>query len=177
MVLRLWGLAFDAGPHNGSSSEATHGRSAHNVRRFIVLVGVAAVALQACGGSAGNKTSPSPSSGAIATSTSAKPHTPPPGIDAAVWYQFCVHGSALADALRVIEAGDVSTAYAATRLAIVQADIHDDSLAAGARSAGIADKMQAVSDAIGRAKSAIGTGSAPDWNAVLTTSQALPRCS
>jgi len=100
-----------------------------------------------------------------------------PGIDAAVWYQFCVHGSALADALRVIEAGDVSTAYAATRLAIVQADIHDDSLAAGARSAGIADKMQAVSDAIGRAKSAIGTGSAPDWNAVLTTSQALPRCS
>jgi hypothetical protein len=177
VVHRLWGLASDAGPHNGCSSE-TRRAVAKNMRRFIVLAGVVMVVLPACGGSAGNKTNTSPSNATSATSFSVKePQTPPAGIDPADWHQFCIDGSALADALRVIQAGHVSTSYAATRLAIVQADIHEDSLAAEVRSADIAGKMQAVSDAIGRAERAIGTATTPDWNALVTASQALPRCS
>ena len=142
----------------GAMTGQTPGRVRSVRLRWLVVTCVAVGTLAGCGGG-------SASSG-------------PEGIQQAVWDQYCVHGSQMAAALAAAQNGTLTPSEIVQKLAGIQPDLGSDALAAGTDSKDMESKIQAVADALGRAKVAIDSGTAVGDAAqeIAPASQALPSC-
>ena len=102
----------------------------------------------------------------------------PEGMDKSRWDAYCRHGRVLLHTFEGARNGTLTKTEFDSKLARTKSDIEGDSSAASVDSKDMATKIQAVADAIGRAKVAIDSGSSFDAGEsdVATVATALPNC-
>lgn len=98
------------------------------------------------------------------------------GSGKAVMDSYCRHGSTLVSTLAQINNGTMTRAEAVDKLASVQKNIGSDALAERSSNAEVADKMQAVSDAVGRMKVSVSAGSNGDASEVVSAAGQIQEC-
>ena len=131
----------------------------------VVVVIVAGVAVA----SAFSKHNTSASAGTSASETATTSV-----LSSAAMDSYCGHLSSVHDTLTQVQNGTITDAELVDKLNSEQNNIHDD--AQTTDDPAVAAKMQAVSDAIGRAKVAVDAGDTPDWNAVADAADQVSTC-
>lgn len=104
--------------------------------------------------------------------------TGPDGMSRSSWDAYCRHGLELVDTLQAEKNGTLTNRELVSRLSSHESDIEDDAAAASAASTNLGAQLQAVADAVGRAKVAAAAGSLTKAKGadILIAAKDLPDC-